>query len=52
MAVSPKPNEAEARWISKEEANRIAAAKVYMKAAQKADRPVPRFIEELAKRER
>ncbi|MCG8656764.1 hypothetical protein [Yimella sp. NH-Cas1] len=40
------------RTISKHEANRIAAAKVYVKARRKAGLAVPASIEELAAQSR
>jgi|JI10StandDraft_1071094.scaffolds.fasta_scaffold83564_3 hypothetical protein len=46
-----RPERAE-RTISKHEANRIAAAKVYVKARRKAGLAVPTSIENLAAKSR
>ena len=36
------------RWISKKDANRIAAARVYIRAMEKAGRDVPDSVKRLA----
>ncbi|GAB3496694.1 hypothetical protein [Flexivirga sp.] len=48
MADNTAGNAKSGRYVSKKEANRAAAARVYIAASKKAGRPVPPSVQRLA----